>query len=110
LKRKLEEVMCQKKTVRHSIEYKNRVPKVIPIEQTPEEKIVYSNMCDLLKTKYFRCSGSQINPRLILFAILPKKTSSSRSAMETLDKIANTRMYPKKLEKWRGIFIMITRT
>lgn len=96
LKRKLEEVMVRRKRADTSIDYKNRIPKIISIEQTPEEKIVYENMCDLLKTKYFRCTGSQINPRLILFAILPKITSSSRSAMETLEKIANNKLYHEK--------------
>jgi SNF2 family DNA or RNA helicase len=96
LKRKLEEVMVRRKRADTSIDYKNRIPKIIPIEQTPEEKVIYENMCDLLKTKYFRCSGSQINPRLILFAILPKITSSSRSAMETLEKISNNKMYHEK--------------
>ena len=96
LKRKLEEVMVRRKRSDTSIEYKKRIPKIISIEQTPEEKIVYENMCDLLKTKYFGCTGSQINPRLILFAILPKITSSSRSAMETLEKIANNKLYHEK--------------
>ncbi len=93
LKRKLEEVMVRRKRADTTIEYMRRIPKIIPIDQTPEEKIVYDNMCDLLKTKYFRCGGSQINPKLILFAILPKITSSSRSAMETLKKISENEMY-----------------
>ena len=37
--------------------------------------------------------GEQINARLILFAILPKITSSSRSAMESLERISGDQKY-----------------
>jgi SNF2 family DNA or RNA helicase len=96
LKRKLEEVMIRRKRADTNINYMKRIPKIISVEQTEEEKIIYNNICDLLKTKYFRCSGSQINARLILFAILPKITSSSHSAMETLEKMSNNPMYHSK--------------
>lgn len=105
LKRKLEEVMVRRKRSDTSVNYMKRIPKIIPIEQTREEKIVYENMCDLLKTKYFRCSGSQINPKLILFAILPKITSSTRSAMETLKKISENESYHSETRQMaKGIY------
>lgn len=93
LRRKLEEVMVRRKRADTEIEYMRRIPKIIPVNQTREEKVIYENICDLLKTKYFRCEGSQINARLILFAILPKITSSSRSAMETLSNIEKNERY-----------------
>jgi len=81
------------------VNYTKRLPKVITVELTPEEKDIYDRITDLLKTKYFSVTGSEINSRLIIFAILPKITSSSRSAMESLDKIANNEKYHEKTRK-----------
>src|SRR3989339_527113 len=77
-------------------EFKKRIPKIVVINQTDEEKNIYNKICSLLKEKYFACSGREINARLILFALLPKITSSSKSAMESLERIANDEKYHRK--------------
>lgn len=93
LKAKLDEVMVRRKRIETKIEYKKRIPEIIPIELSLEEKNIYDKIQELLKEKYFYTAGGQINPRLILFAILPKVTSSSKSAIETLEKIATNKKY-----------------
>ncbi len=93
LKRKLEEVMVRRRRDETGIEYKKRIPKIIPINQTKEEKDIYEDICELLKEKYFALDGGQINGRLIIFALLPKITSSSRSAIESLERIKNSQKY-----------------
>jgi SNF2 family DNA or RNA helicase len=93
LKRKLDEVMIRRRRDETGIDYKKRIPKIIAVEQTKEEAEAYNATCDLLKTKYFSCSGKEINGRLIIYAILPKVTSSSRSAAESLTRIAQDKEY-----------------
>lgn len=93
LKRKLEEVMIRRKRSETGIVYKKRIPHVVAVEMTPEEKEVYDDIQELLKTKYFTCQGGEINASLIIYAILPKITSSSRSAMESLQRIATDEKY-----------------
>ena len=46
-----------------------------------------------MKENYFRKDGSEINGALIVFAILPKVTSSSKSAIESLTKIVESDFY-----------------
>lgn len=87
LRRKLGELMIRRKRSEIGIDYKPRIPKIITVKLTREEKIIYDNICDLIKSKYFLASGSQINGLLAVYAILPKITSSSRSAIESLQKI-----------------------
>lgn len=93
LKIKLDEVMVRRKRSETGIEYKKRIPKIIPIVLSQEESKVYDKIIELLKEKYFMSNGSQINPRLILFSLLPKVTSSSKSAIESLTRIAENEKY-----------------
>jgi len=53
----------------------------------------YDKIIELLKEKYFTVTGQEINARLIIFALLPKMTSSSKSAIESLEKMANNEKY-----------------
>jgi len=104
LRMKLGELMIRRKRTEIGIEYKLRVPKIIPIKLTKEEKIIYDNICDLIKSKYFFASGNQINGLLAVYAILPKITSSSRSAMESLTKICESDEYHEDTRAFaRGI-------
>jgi SNF2 family DNA or RNA helicase len=93
LKKKLDEVMVRRRRDETGIEYKKRIPRVVAVEQTLQEKRIYDKLCILLKEKYFTNLGREINGRLIIFALLPKMTSSSRSAMESLERIANDEKY-----------------
>ena len=93
LKEKLEEVMVRRTRKKVGIEYKNRVPKIIPVELSEEEYDLYNEMNELLKNQYFSADGSSIDGRLVVYSILPKITSSSKSAIETLSKIANNPKY-----------------
>lgn len=93
LRKKLGELMVRRKRSEIGIEYKPRVPKIISVDLTKEEKVIYDNICELIKSKYFMASGSQINGLLAVFAILPKITSSSKSAIESLTRIANDEAY-----------------
>ncbi|MBT4257841.1 DEAD/DEAH box helicase family protein [archaeon] len=93
LKAKLSEVMVRRKRSETGITYKKRVPKVISVTQTPQEKKIYEKITELLKEQYFRASGSEINGRLIVFALLPKVTSSVKSAIESLTKIKENEKY-----------------
>ncbi len=93
LRRKLEEVMVRRKRSQTGIEYKKRVPKIIAVDLTVKERRIYDGMCELLKSQYFHSDGRSINGRLVVFAILPKMTSSSRSAMESLDRIIEDPKY-----------------
>lgn len=93
LKAKLDEVMVRRKRSETGIEYKKRIPKIIPVVLSQEEAKIYDKIIELLKEKYFMLNGSQINPRLILFSLLPKVTSSSESAIESLTKIAENEKY-----------------
>ena len=94
LKKKLEEIMVRRKrSEAKGVTYMKRIPKIVAIEPTSEEKVIYANVCELLKTKYFSCQGNEISGRLIIYAILPKITSSSRSAMETLQRIVDDQKY-----------------
>jgi len=93
LKKKLEEVMVRRRRDETGINYKKRIPKIVTVEMTEQEKTIYENTVRLLKENYFRADGREINGRLIVFAILPKITSSSRAAKESLYKIVDSDLY-----------------
>jgi SNF2 family DNA or RNA helicase len=93
LKEKLEEVMVRRRRDETGIDYKARIPKIVTVEMSPEEKMIYENTVRLLKENYFRADGREINGRLIVFAILPKITSSSKSAIESLQRIVDSELY-----------------
>lgn len=93
LKNKLDEVMVRRRRDETGIDYKKRIPRIIAIDQTPQEKRIYKKICSLLKEHYFSSSGQAINGRLIIFALLPKMTSSSKSAIESLQRIADNEKY-----------------
>jgi len=93
LKKKLEEVMVRRRRDETGIIYKSRIPKIVTVELSKKEKIIYDNTVRLLKENYFRADGREINALLIVFAILPKITSSSASAKESLQKIIDNDLY-----------------
>ena len=99
LKQKLEEIMVRRIRRKVGIEYKKRIPKIISVELTQEEYNLYQEMSELLRKQYFLADGRSIDGRLVVYSILPKITSSSKSAIETLSKIANN---PKYHEVTRG--------
>jgi SNF2 family DNA or RNA helicase len=96
LKAKLDEIMIRRRRADTIVNYMKRIPKVIAVDLSPEEYEIYQDICDLLKTKYFSVDGNEINGRLIIFAILPKITSSSKSAMESLQRISEDEKYHPK--------------
>ncbi len=96
LKAKLEEVMVRRRRDESGIEYKHRIPKIVTVEMTEQEKMIYENTVRLLRSNYFRKNGSEINGALIVFAILPKVTSSSKSAVESLQKIVESDVYHER--------------
>ncbi len=96
LRKKLEEVMIRRKRSQTGINYKKRIPKIIPVELTKKEKEIYDATCEMLKTQYFSANGDSINGKLIVYAILPKVTSSSKSAKESLLRIIDDERYHEK--------------
>lgn len=100
LKAKLDEVMVRRKRSETGIEYKKRLPRIVPVELTEEENKIYDKIQELLKEQYFYCGGGQINPRLIVFALLPKVTSSSKSAVESLERIAANEKYHEETRRF----------
>jgi SNF2 family DNA or RNA helicase len=105
LKLKLDEIMVRRRRSETIVKYTKRIPKIIAVELTPEEYDVYDDICDLLKTKYFSANGNEINGKLIIFAILPKITSSSRSAIESLERIAQDERYHTKTRELAEIIL-----
>lgn len=93
LRKRLQEVMVRRKREETGINYMRRIPKIEVVNLTAEEKKIYDSICDLLKTKYFAANGDELRGKLIIYAILPKVTSSSRSAVESLTKIAESEKY-----------------
>ena len=93
LKKKLEEVMIRRRRDEIGIEYKKRVPKIISVEMSEKEKKIYDNTVRLLKDYYYLANGNKVNSSLMIFSILPKVTSSSRSAIESLTKIVESNKY-----------------
>ena len=102
LRSKLKEIMIRRRKDEIGINYKKRKAKIIAVELTKEELDVYNRICDLLKTKYFTTSGREISGRLVIFSILPKITSSSRSAIESLSKIIENEKYHESTRKIAG--------
>lgn len=99
LREKLSEVMIRRQRKQTKVDYKQRIPRIVAVRLTPEEYAIYQGMCDMIKSKYFLANGTQINGKLAVFAILPKMTSSSRSAIESLKKIIEEdRYHPKTKE------------
>lgn len=96
LKKRLDEVMLRRRRDETGIDYKKRIPKIISVELTKEEKVIYDNIVSLLKENYFRVDGNEINGRLVIYSLLPKITSSSKSAIETLQAIIENEKYHKK--------------
>jgi SNF2 family DNA or RNA helicase len=96
LKRKLNELMVRRKRSETKINYTKRIPKIVAVDLTKEEMEVYEAMCDLIKKQYFSASGSEINGKLAVYAILPKVTSSIPSAMESLTNMINNEKYHEK--------------
>ncbi len=90
LKKKLDEVMIRRRRDETKVDYKKRAAKIIAVELTPIELDAYNSMCELLKNEYFSFDGAEMNGRLIIFAMLPKMTSSLKSAMETLQNIIDS--------------------
>lgn len=93
LKKKLDEVMIRRRRDQTGIEYKSRIPKIVAVDLTPEELEAYNALCDMLKNQYFASNGDEISGRLVIFALLPKVTSSSRSAIESLQQIIADEKY-----------------
>jgi SNF2 family DNA or RNA helicase len=93
LKEKLSELMVRRRRDETGIEYKRRIPKIVKIKLTLQEKTIYDNITELIKKRYFMANGNQINGLLAIYAILPKITSSSRSAIETLERISGDPKY-----------------
>jgi SNF2 family DNA or RNA helicase len=96
LRKKLEEIMVRRKRSQTGINYKKRIPKIISVQLTQKEKEIYDATCEMLKTQYFSANGESINGKLIIFAILPKVTSSSKSAKESLLRIVDDEKYHEK--------------
>jgi len=93
LKKKLDEVMVRRKRTETGIDYKKRIPRIVTVELTSEEKMIYDNMVRLLRENYFKADGGEINGHLVVYAILPKITSSSMSAIESLQGIVGNEKY-----------------
>ncbi|MBR9705975.1 DEAD/DEAH box helicase [Candidatus Pacearchaeota archaeon] len=93
LKQKLEEVMLRRKRSETIIKYMKRIPRIVAVDLTKQEMQIYNDTCELLKKEYYRADGSKINGKLIVFAMLPKVTSSSRSAIESLQRIIGDEKY-----------------
>ncbi|MBS3079066.1 DEAD/DEAH box helicase family protein [Candidatus Pacearchaeota archaeon] len=93
LKRKLDEVMVRRKRSETTVSYMKRIPRIVSVELSKEETEIYEDICELLKTRYFGVNGDKINGKLAIYAILPKITSSSISAIETLTNISNNEKY-----------------
>ena len=93
LKRKLDEVMVRRKRTETGIDYKKRIPRIVTVELSSEEKMIYDSMVRLLRENYFKADGGEINGHLVVYAILPKITSSSMSAIESLQGIVDNDKY-----------------
>ncbi len=93
LRKKLSEVMIRRKREETGIVYKKRIPKIVSVTLTELEYSIYQDICELLQRHYFLANGDPISGRLVVFSLLPKITSSSRSALETLRHIVEDQKY-----------------
>ena len=99
LKKRLDEVMVRRRRDETKVNYMRRIPKIVKVELTKQERDIYDRICDLLKTKYFSVTGREINGRLVIFSVLPKMTSSSRSAIDSLERIVSDSKYHEKTKE-----------
>jgi len=99
LRARLEEVMVRRRRDQTKVDYKKRIPKIVAVEMTDQEKRIYEATCEMLKTQYFAANGDPINGKLLVFAILPKVTSSSKSAVESLTRILEDNKYHSKTKE-----------
>ncbi|MFC1685482.1 DEAD/DEAH box helicase [Nanoarchaeota archaeon] len=97
LKQKLGEVMVRrmKKEISGIVDIK-RIPKIQSVVLTKEEKEVYKSVLNLLVNHYKDFNENPINTTLATYAILPKITSSTRSATEFLENIFKNPKYSVK--------------
>ncbi len=102
LKAKLDEVMVRRRRSDTIVAYMRRIPRIISIDPTKEEKEIYAMICEMLKEKYFLANGNEINGKLAIYSILPKITSSSKSAMESLQRILDNDKYHSKTKEIAG--------
>lgn len=93
LKQRLDELMVRRRRDETKVNYMKRIPKIIAVELSKEEYEIYDNICELLKHNYYSASGKDINGKLIVYAVLPKITSSSKAAIESLQRIASDQKY-----------------
>ncbi len=93
LKEKLSQLMVRRRRDETGIVYKRRIPQIVKIELTRQERTIYDNITELIKKRYFMADGNQINGLLAIYALLPKITSSSKSAIETLERICGDLKY-----------------
>lgn len=94
LKKKLEEVMIRRRRDEvKGITSIKRIPKIQPVELTIEEKESYNAVLNLLVHHYKDFNENPINTTLATYSILPKITSSSKSAMEFLENIVKNPKY-----------------
>ena len=93
LREKLRELMVRRRRDETTVDYKKRMPIIVPVQMTEQEHSLYTSACDLLKTKYFSANGEELNGRLVIFSILPKITSSSKAAIESFERIARDEKY-----------------
>ena len=101
LKRKLSEVMIRRRRDEaKGIKYMKRIPQIQSVELSTAEKLAYGEISDMLLVHYYDFNGNPINTTLAAHSVLPKITSSSKSAIEFLENlIAN----PKYHETTRNI-------
>lgn len=93
LKAKLDEVMIRRRRDETIVKYTTRIPRIVAVDLTKEEIDLYDRMTEFLKTKYFMAGGREITGRLVIYAILPKMTSSVVSAIESLTNIVSDQKY-----------------
>lgn len=93
LKKKLNEVMIRRRRDETKVNYKKRLPKINIVRLSKEELDIYRDIQDLIANNYLNWQGEEINTILAMYTILPKITSSSRSAAESLQNIVDEQKY-----------------
>ncbi len=100
LKRKLSEVMVRRRRDEvKGINYRSRIPKIISVELTWEEKRAYESVVDLLLVHYLDFNGEPINTNLAAYSVLPKITSSTKSSIEFLEGLVSNPKYHKSTQE-----------
>jgi len=106
LKRKLSGVMVRRRRDEaKGIHYMKRIPRIHSINLSWQEKRAYEEVVDLLLVHYFDFKGDPISTNLAAYSVLPKITSSSKSSIEFLEKLAEN---PKYHQTTRDIAKSIT--